>query len=156
MYSCSNLHNLFACKALCALFAAMAKSKPSTKKDKEVTKKKAGDVKGADRTAMLGWLKYTHGDSMKASPELKVQCKQGLEVYEGLPPSKKGAFIERWKATKDSKNMSWVKDFEEEMSKEKDFTRTKVCGFYTRLHYMQVPLQCACASTCFYAHACMH
>ena len=123
-----------------ALFAAMS---PKTKKEakvKEFTKKKVGDCKGdgksADRTAMLGWMKYTHADSQKASSELKLQCKQGLEVYEGLPPSKKGAFIERWKATKDSRNMSWVRDFEEEMSKEKDFTRTRVCGTYTMQQYL--------------------
>ena len=72
--------------------------------------------------------------SSKASADLKDQCKRGLQVYEALSdsPKKKGAFIDRWKATKDSKNLGWVKDFEEELSKEKEVTRNKTCGLYTR------------------------
>ena len=101
------------------------------KKMKEPKQGKAPAIDDADRKLMLGYLNYTPR-SAKASADLKDQCKRGLQVYEALPPNKKGAFIDRWKQTKDSKNMGWVKDFEEELSKEKEVTRNKTCGLYTR------------------------
>jgi hypothetical protein len=99
---------------------------------------------------MLGCLKFTPL-SKKASGEAKAQCIKGLQVYESLPPNKKGAFIDRWKATKDSKNMGWVKDFEEEVNKEKEVTRSKVCGLYTRQLTSTIAM-CMCKQM----HACLH
>ena len=69
------------------------------------------------RKQMLGYLKYTGSDSKGATKEQKEQAQVALKVYEALPPNKKNAFIDRWKSTKDSKNMGWVRDFEETLSK---------------------------------------
>ena len=109
----------------------MAPKQKVMKKMKEPKQGKAPAIDDADRKLMLGYLNFTP-KSVKASADLKDQCKRGLQVYEALPPNKKGAFIDRWKQTKDSKNMGWVKDFEEELSKEKEVTRNKTCGLYTR------------------------
>ena len=84
---------------------------------------------------MLGWMKYTAEKSSKSKDQLEQlprQAKRGLEIYEGLPPSKKGAFIERWKETKSSKNLDWLKDFEECLTKKKASEREKECGLFTR------------------------
>jgi hypothetical protein len=107
-------------------------------------------TKSQDRKDMMGYLKFTP-TSKKASGEAKALCIKGLQVYESLPPNKKGAFIDRWKATKDSKNMGWVKDFEEEVNKEKEVTRSKVCGLYTRQLTSTVAM-CMCKQM----HACLH
>ncbi len=77
-------------------------------------------------------------DSKKVDEKDKGEAKRGLEVYECLPPSKKGAFIDRWKASKDNKNMAWLKDFEETLSKEKEFKRKNLSGLYTRHLFVQI------------------
>ena len=92
-----------------------------------------------DRKAMLGYLKYAP-NLVNATAKHKDECQKGLEVYSKLPQSKKGAFIERWKRTKDSKQLGWMRDFEEEMSKEREFTRGKLEGLYTRHPCKQVHL----------------
>ena len=84
------------------------------------------------RKQMLGYLKYTGSDSKGATKEQKEQAQVALKVYEALPPNKKNAFIDRWKSTKDSKNMGWVRDFEETLSKEREVTRSHTQDLLTR------------------------
>ena len=84
------------------------------------------------RKQMLGYLKYTGSDSKGATKEQKEQAQVALKVYEALPPNKKNAFIDRWKSTKDSKNMGWVRDFEETLSKQREVTRSHTQDLLTR------------------------
>ena len=109
---------------------------PSAKVQKQHLKQEKKKDAPADklqqsRKQMLGYLKYTP-ESSKATPEQKKQCVDALKIYEALPPNKKNAFIDRWKSTKDSKNMGWVRDFEETLSKEREVTRSHTQDLLTR------------------------
>ena len=80
-----------------------------------------------------------------ASAEQKEDASIGPRVYKGLSESKKGPFLDRWKATKDNKSTSWMKTFEEELQKDKNVERLTLHGFYTR----QFPIHlCNCVLVC--------
>ena len=94
------------------------------------------DLTKADRTRMLGWLKYQQ-QAAKTTAEQKEYAKSGLACYENLDKNRKSAFVTRWKATKDKKNADWVKDFEKEMNRTREFTREKKTGLMTmRVQFM--------------------
>jgi len=82
------------------------------------------------RKEMMGYLKFMP-DKVKASEEDKATAKRALALYQQLPAAKKSAFVDRWRASKD-KQMSWLKDFEETLTKEKEAVRTTQKGLYTR------------------------
>ena len=150
-YSCSNVCSSKLCVCLQRSVLCIMVKKVKTKATTQCTK-------AQDRKDMMGYLKFTPL-SKKASGEAKALCIKGLQVYESLPPNKKGAFIDRWKATKESKNCGWVKDFEEELSKEREVTRNKVCGFYTRqLHADACLFACIALRNCIpqIVCVCMH
>ena len=156
-YSCSNVCSSKLCvclqrSVLCIMGKSARAQKEQDAKPSKARSFATKEAKGLheDRKAMLGYLKFTP-KSAKADAETKELCKKGLQVYDALPPNKKGAFIDRWKATKDSKNLGWVKDFEEELSKEKEVTRNKICGFYTR-QLTSIIAMCMCKQM----HACLH
>ena len=159
-YSCSNVCSSKLCVCLQrSVLCIMGKKAACAKEPKEPKSRgKRTNEDVADRKQMMGYLKFTQG-SKKANAEHKEQCKRGLQVYDALPPNKKGAFIDRWKATKDSKNLGWVKDFEEELSKEKEVTRNKVCGLFTRqLHADACLFACIALRNCIpqIVCVCMH
>lgn len=164
-YSCSNVcsSKLCVCLQRSVLCIMGKKARVQKKQDAKTSKARPFATKDAkklheDRKAMLGYLNF-QPKSAKADAATKEQCKRGLQVYDALPPNKKGAFIDRWKATKESKNCGWVKDFEEELSKEREVTRNKVCGFYTRqLHADACLFACIALRNCIpqIVCVCMH
>jgi hypothetical protein len=109
--------------------APKSMQKPTLKQSK---KEAPADKLQQSRKQMLGYLKYTGRDSKGATEEQRAQADTALKVYEALPPNKKNAFIDRWKSTKDSKNMGWVRDFEETLSKEREVTRSHTQDLLTR------------------------
>jgi hypothetical protein len=110
--------------------APKSMQKPTLKQEKK--KDAPADKLQQSRKQMLGYLKYTGRDSKGATEEQRAQADTALKVYEALPPNKKNAFIDRWKSTKDSKNMGWVRDFEETLSKEREVTRSHTQDLLTR------------------------
>ena len=99
--------------------------KPPVAKDKS---------KDKDLKDMLGWMNYQAKEAKNADPLLKAQCAGALDVYKNLPKtgSAKSDFVSRWKATKGQKNMSWCKDFEETVKKERNLEIMKESGVFTR------------------------
>ena len=106
-----------------------AKRAKAAKKVKEPVAEQG--VSAGDRSAMIGWMKFQQ-EAQKTTAAQKEHAKSGLAYYENLDKKGKAAFVTRWKATKDKKNADWVKDFEEEMNRTREFTREKKTGLMTR------------------------
>ena len=117
----------------------------SVKKPKTAKSAEALD-KHKDQKKMLGWLSYM-GKSSSATPEQKEDAAVGLRIYHGLKADKKGPFLDRWKATKDNKSTGWMKEFEEELQKDKIVERNTLRGLYTRqfppMHLCNCVLVCS-------------
>ena len=95
------------------------------KQPKNSTKDPSAKTTSAVRRAMLGYLNY--------NAPTNETVKNAREVYDNLDLAQKQNFIDKWKNTKDKKNLVWVKDFEEKLDKSKEFTRTKENCLFTRL-----------------------
>ena len=60
-----------------------------------------------------------HASSKQNSDTFKEQCRNALEVFKSLSKDKKNSFVARWQQTKKSKNLDWVKEYEEHVELEK-------------------------------------
>ena len=107
---------------------------PVKKVKKTVAKAKAEKAPSdprAQTSAMIGYLKYQIIAS-KNTDEEKASAHKAMTIYNELPINKKGSFVKMFNETKDKKNLTWTKDFDETLEKSKNAVREKKIGLYTR------------------------
>ena len=117
---------------------AATKRKAEEAKEQEKDEKKERQERHKAQKDLHGWMKYRAQQS--ATETLTEEQKndnaaraKASEIYESLPAAKRSEFVNRWKATTNKKNDKWMKDFEEEMSKARQFDQTNTSGVLTRL-----------------------
>ena len=109
-------------------------NEPTEPKQTKTPKQPKKTNTNAVRRAMLGYLSYNAPTNETA--------KNAREVYDNLDMAQKQNFIDKWRNTKDKKNLGWVKDFEETLDKSKQFSRTKENGLLTRLACIALIREC--------------
>ena len=83
------------------------------------------------------------GRVAKATGEQVGECKEALQIYEGLSREDRGEFAKKVELSKKDKNFKWVRTFKESLKFKKQISQGTKENYYTRtcMHVWQPQLQ---------------
>ena len=83
------------------------------------------------------------GKVAKATEEQVGECKEALQIYEGLSREDRGEFAKKVELSKKDKNFKWVRTFKESFKFKKQISQGTKENYYTRtcMHVWQPQLQ---------------
>ena len=136
----SSTPSSFLSPLLTTMVNAQSKSMKSMKAPPKPTVMKSMKAAPKPRTAaidMLGWLKYRASTKAKTSEAEKDIAQKALDTYKPLPDAEKEKFVQKWQDTKDTKSLSWVKDFNESLNKTIDTKKLAYQGHFNRTRQLR-------------------